>query len=358
MRTTGRFFVAEYDFSKYFENISHEYLWKQIRDREISMTDAERSVISAFLTAPAVAEQGYRPVGGGLRQRGVPQGTSASLFLANVAACELDRALERLGVSFVRYADDTLIWSTDYEQICRASDAMFDISSRLGVPINLKKSQGIRILGPDGHPAEMAHTNSVEFLGHRIGLHRTSIRDSVVARFKTRINKLIYFNLLREPLRGTQSLARLGSVDRDYVTFTWQVRRYIYGDISERSLRKFEKRGVPRRRFRGFMAYFPLVDDDEQLRSLDRWMGCQIRLALRKRGRLLTKGSTNQLPPPHGLPTNLAEYTRKSRSTGGTLDLRLPSMLRVGLVIRTAAKRYGSAVVGRSPKYSYGSPER
>jgi len=39
------------------------------------------------------------------RERGIPQGTSISLFLANVAPWDLDRSLERLGVSFVRYAD-------------------------------------------------------------------------------------------------------------------------------------------------------------------------------------------------------------------------------------------------------------
>jgi hypothetical protein len=65
------------------------------------------------LAAPTLEQSkyttSYKPLSQGF---GIPQGTSISLFLANVAAYALDRRLETLGVGFVRYADDTIIWST------------------------------------------------------------------------------------------------------------------------------------------------------------------------------------------------------------------------------------------------------
>ena len=130
------------------------------------------------------------------------------------------------------------------------------VAERIGAPINMTKSSGIRLLVPEGAPAEIKSTTEVEYLGHRVTPQSVGIKDRVVARIKKRINELLYFNLIREPAARTQDLGRLQTVDRDYVTYIWQVRRYLYGDISERVLRRFEARGVPRRRFRGVLSFF------------------------------------------------------------------------------------------------------
>jgi hypothetical protein len=179
------------------------------------------------------------------RERGIPQGTSISLFLANIAAWELDRSLERLGVSFVRYADDTLIWSTDYSQLCRAVDTLHEMAARIGSPINLEKSGGIRLLVPPGAPCELPRIESIEYLGHRIMFSSVSLKDRVVQRIKKRITELLYFNLIKEPEAGTQNPARLQRVDRDYVTCVWQVRD-IFTEISPKGdYVAFKREGFP-----------------------------------------------------------------------------------------------------------------
>ena len=354
LRGKSRVFLAEYDFSKYFDNISHDYLWGIIRDHQFLLTAAEEVVIRSILLSKPLDFDSYDETASVARERGIPQGTSISLFLANVAAWELDRSLEKLGVSFVRYADDTLIWSTDYAQLCRAVETLHEVAGRIGTPINVEKSSGIRLLVPEGAPAEIKSTTEVEFIGHRLTLDSIGIKDSVVRRIKKRINELLYFNLIREPAAGTQDLGRLKSVDRDYVTYIWQVRRYLYGDISERVLRRFEEKGVPRRRFRGVMSFFPLIDDSKQLEALDSWLVCATCLAVRKRGRLLRTMGCPRLPKLHGLVCDeLASLITHSGTTGDIVDLRIPSFRRIANVVRKAATQYGTSTVARTLKYDY-----
>ena len=155
-----------------------------------------------------------------------------------------------------------------------------------GADVNLKKSGGVRLLVPKGAPAEFSSTSSVDYLGHCFLLDKVAIKDSLIKKIKTRVQKLIYYNLVRAPKLGTQNLSRLGRVDKDYTTFIWQLRRYMYGDVSERAIRRFGVRGVPPKRFRGVMSYFPFVDARDQLEELDRWLVSQTFLGLKRRGRL------------------------------------------------------------------------
>lgn len=174
-------------------------------------------------------------------------------------------------------------------------------------------------------------------------------------KLKTRINELLYFNLVREPARGTQHPRSLsGGVDHDYTTFIWQLRRYLYGDISERGLRKMVAKGTVRRRFRGFMSFFPLVNDDVLLADLDRWIVAQTCLALRKRYRLLTESGLTTLPVPYSVSCGqLTALIGTSATTGNTVDLRLPSLLRIAKVIKRAVRRYGPTSVAQGLQYEY-----
>jgi RNA-directed DNA polymerase len=135
LRSTRRVFLAEYDFSKYFDSISHDYVWKVLEERQFLISPLEKLVLEGFLQSNLQRPDDYlkrSPASATVRTHGLPQGTSVSLFLANVAAWELDRALERIGVGFARYADDTLIWSPDYSRICDAVQALSGMVSDIG----------------------------------------------------------------------------------------------------------------------------------------------------------------------------------------------------------------------------------
>ncbi|WP_082282562.1 reverse transcriptase domain-containing protein [Mycobacterium colombiense] len=292
-----RVFIAEYDFTKYFDRIDHKFLYDCLDELDIVRTPLEDKLIHAFLGTPIphlVKSASGRLLPSG--EAGLAQGTSVSLFLANIAATKLDRALERLGVGFVRYADDTLIWSPDYSRICMAAEVLHEAAEQIGTPINTKKSPGIRLLVKrDDAKTELESTTAVDYLGHSIGLGSIRMRESAVTRIKTKIGNLIYNNLLRELMAGRQSPRQLTGNDRDYITCILQIRRYIYGPLGETEIHRFMQGSIPFMSFEGVMAFFPLVNDKDQLSHLDGWLSSEIWLATRRRQRLLIE---QKLPTP------------------------------------------------------------
>jgi RNA-directed DNA polymerase len=349
-----RLFIAEYDFRQFFDAVEHDYLMEAMERMKITISATERATLQAFLQSPLPLM--IDGTGGGARSgRGIPQGTSVSLLMANIAASELDRALDRLGVGFARYADDTLIWSTDYGRICEAAVALHDASDQIGSPINSEKSPGIRLLVRDANTqSEVLATNKILFLGHELELRQIRIKESTVDKIKKRVQHLIFTNLLLEPLAGTQSLRRFGTDDLDYNVFVLQLRRYLYGPLSEADVQRLRSGNIPPMSFQGVMSFYPLVDDDKQLRALDEWILNRVWLAMRKRARLL-RAAGLPVPTPHGLSRfKLSQFRTKSRSTGRPVDLRLPTLEAMAGVIRAAVTRHGLGVVTRHPNlYAY-----
>jgi hypothetical protein len=201
----------------------------------------------------------------------------------------LDRRLERLGVGFARYADDTLIWSDNYADIGRATNVLEDAAREMGVDFNFLKSKGVSLLSPEGMPTEITSQNSLDYLGYTISQTNLSIRQKSVIRIKRRIAYLIYSNLLQEPKRGHFPANRvLGPIDRDYPVLIYQLRRYLYGGLSEAKLRRYLSRQVPQMRYRGLMSFYPVVDDEELLASLDGWMLSCVMRALKLRSQMFS----------------------------------------------------------------------
>lgn len=356
---TKRIFVAEYDFQDFFGSISHEYLFERLKESNMKVTPLEKHIIERFLQAPILESGAYSATASSEpRTAGIPQGTSLSLFLANLAASELDRSLELLGVGFVRFADDTLIWSSSYEQICQAVTALYEASALIGSAIHEDKSKGIRLLtSVPSRPAEMTTTEHVNFLGHRLDLQTIRMKDSSLDKIKKRITELVYTNLLLEPSKGSQCSDRLTetNVDKDYVTLIFQLRRYLYGSLTESDLRRFRNGSIPKMKFDGVMSYFPLVNNSKELTQLDGWIATTIWLAMQKRARLL-KAAHLGVPDPHGLSKEeLITFKAQSpKATGGSTDLRIPSVRRISDVISLAVTTHGLQVVSSNgPLYSY-----
>ncbi|NEA59548.1 hypothetical protein G3I60_36660 [Streptomyces sp. SID13666] len=354
-----RIFLAEYDFTKFFDSISHDYVWRIIADQGFLISPLEKHVLNSFLDTTLQSRDAYcHRTPPDARGAGLPQGTSISLFLANVAAWELDRTLERLGVGFARYADDTLIWSNDYSLICKSVDTLSNLSQKIGADLNFKKSHGISIFAPEGTPVELKSKPRVEFVGYKFDNTGTGMRASVVSRIKRRISFLIWANLLEPLAKGQIVPGRVApSVDRDYLVMLLQIRRYLYGNLSESKLRRLNSGRARRIHFPGVMSYFPLVTDLAQLKELDGWLLHTISTSLNKRGRILKSKGIVDLPVPHGLDGDqlLKAFARTSR--GMRIDLRIPSFVRIGTCINAAANAHGPNAVGRAGgplHYDYG----
>jgi RNA-directed DNA polymerase len=352
----SRIFIAEFDFRKFFDSISHEHIRRALSDQRFFITDRENKVIDAFLRAPSLPPSEYTAEWKGEREKGIPQGTSISLFLANVAAYPLDRKLEALGVGFARYADDTLIWGDSYDIVCRAVNALEETAAEMGVELNFNKSEGISILCPEGVTAEFRSKASVSFIGYTIGSQLISFRRENLKKSQDWLSYLIYSNLVQEPKKGRVMSERVsGDVDWDYVVMLAQIRRYLYGELSESQLRKYMGRQTPLMRYHGLMSFYPVVNDESVLKHVDGWLLNSVYRALRLRGRLLLKSGLSRLPIPHGLSkADLVKFRHITRE-GKRIDLRFPSIARVARLIRRASKTYGaSAIAGPGSNAYYG----
>jgi len=95
----GKRVVADVDLEKFFDNVNFDVLLgrlaKRIKDKR--MLGLIRRYLEAGIMVNGVVMERYQ---------GTPQGGPLSPLLANVLLDEVDKELERRGLSFVRYADD------------------------------------------------------------------------------------------------------------------------------------------------------------------------------------------------------------------------------------------------------------
>jgi retron-type reverse transcriptase len=78
------------------------------------------------------------------RRKGGPQGSPLSPLLSNILLNELDKELERLGLLYIRYADDFSIYTKSKSAARKAGNMIFlFLRDKLKLPINREKS-GIR----------------------------------------------------------------------------------------------------------------------------------------------------------------------------------------------------------------------
>lgn len=312
----ARSFIAEFDFSDFFGSISHAYLGGQFDQNGFLISEEERRIIWAFLKG---------------RERGIPQGTSISLFLANLACWRLDHGLEREGVKFARYADDTIVWSLDYQKICSAFSIISEFSSAAGIPINAEKSAGISLLSKEGLPSELSSRKThVEFLGYSISVGAVSIKRASVKKIKRQISYLLYRNLI-QPLRGKvlRGLV-IPSNNRDdaLLVAISQVRRYMYGGLTSAMLRRYINGRSRRISFKGIMSFYPLVNDEAQLRALDGWLTAVLYRAVQLRSRLLKKWKFDRSDSfPFNVPHGELVKSFRAQIVAGKQLLEIPSFM-------------------------------
>lgn len=354
-----RIYVAEFDFSKFFDKITHEYLWDIFHTRGFLYTEMEEYILRAFLESTSSKPSSYLPNSGTQRKVGIPQGTSISLFLANLVCWELDHELEGIGVRFARYADDTLIWSNSYDKVVRAYDIISKFSILIGAPINFAKSEGITLIS-ERISEEIKSKLQVRFLGYDISLTQTSVSSKNVAKIKEKISFLIYENLIQPQKNGIFNLSRLDLIDWDYVTTLSQIRSYLYGGLDDTKLRHYKLGIIDSLSFRGLMSYYPLVDDEKQLKILDGWLIHTLKQSLRWREKTWYSNKGISLPGP---TQNWIEEIVNNKKwvhpvSHIEFDLRVPSFLQINRAMKLGLNRGGIKNVANpnSPYYSSRNP--
>lgn len=329
-----RLFVAEYDFSNFFGNISHDYLLEQLKYNGFFVSERENKLIRAFITNS--------------NNKGIPQGSSISLFLANLVCWQLDKQLEELGVRFARYADDTIIWTNDYTKICKAVEVMDLFSKEVGVPINLAKSEGVHQIVKAKMPSELYRNKLfIEFLGYKVTLDNISIKEEAVRKIKKNISYILYKNLIKPintlPMRATKAALPDKDKDRMLLVAISEVRRYLYGNLNEHLIGNYLSGQYKWISFKGLMSFYPLITDVDQLKELDGWLVAALYRTIQKRKKILIKNGIHiEGSKPFNLSQEeLIDYCKTAKINDKNNLLRIPSFITIYRVVQKGLKEQG-----------------
>ncbi len=329
LKRNERTFLAEFDFSDFFGSISHEFLKGQFSENGFYISPEERFVINSFLKE---------------RKVGIPQGTSISLFLANLTCWKFDQDLEREGVKFSRYADDTIVWSPEYAKICNSFGLINEFSRNAGVKINPTKSEGISLLTKDGLPSEIVAKTSLDFLGYSLSVDKVSIKDTSVTKIQKQISYILYRNLIQPLKQNVLSGQRIPANDKDnnFLSAMCEVRRYMYGGLSKKQIKDFLSGRTKRIYFKGVMSFYPLVDDVDQLTKLDGWLLSVIHRILKLRCKLLARRGFHR---SHSFPFNVSRSELLERCAvevvSGKHLLEVPSFLLIHRALKKGLQESG-----------------
>ena len=170
----GYRWCVDLDLEKFFDRVSHDKLMARIETRVSDQRVLK--LIRSFLKAGVMEGGLVSPV-----DEGTPQGGPLSPLLSNIVLDEFDRELERRGLRFARYADDSNI----YVRSRRAGERVMEsitrfITTKLKLKVNQQKSAVAR-------PWER------KFLGFSFTANREPkrrIAPKAVLRFKEKVREL------------------------------------------------------------------------------------------------------------------------------------------------------------------------
>lgn len=129
--------IVEIDLKEFFDRVDHilllELLYRKIKCKQTMC------LIRRWLRAPLEKDGRLFK-----RRMGIPQGSPISPLLSNIILNELDAEMERLGLRFVRYADDFSVYCKTKAEAVKAGNGIYIfLRDKLKLPINREKS-GIR----------------------------------------------------------------------------------------------------------------------------------------------------------------------------------------------------------------------
>lgn len=133
---TGYSYVYDFDIKGYFDNIPHKKLMKVLNKYIADGTVLQ--MIWKWLKA-GYMEDGIKYE----TERGAQQGGVISPLLANLYLNELDWELEKEGLAFVRYADDSVVFTRTQEELDKAETVVKQVLDELGLELAEDKTDKI-----------------------------------------------------------------------------------------------------------------------------------------------------------------------------------------------------------------------
>lgn len=169
---SGKQWVVDIDLSKFFDRINHDRL---IARMGLTISDKRiLRLVGMFLRSGVMANGLVSPT-----IEGSPQGGPLSPLLSNIVLDELDKELERRGLSFCRYADDCNCFVGSEQAAKRVMESVSKfIESKLKLKVNTDKSR-------------VAQSDEVKFLGMTIVCGSRCISKKSMKRAMERTRELI-----------------------------------------------------------------------------------------------------------------------------------------------------------------------
>ena len=133
---SGYLYVYDFDIKGYFDNIPHKKLMK-VLNKYIS-DGTILSLIWKWLKAGYMEDEVRYEQTAGTQQGGV-----ISPLLANIYLNELDWELDKAGLEFVRYADDSIVMCRSSEELEKAKEVVARVIKELGLELAEDKSDDI-----------------------------------------------------------------------------------------------------------------------------------------------------------------------------------------------------------------------
>ena len=253
----GKSWVVDIDLEKFFDRVNHDMLMARVARK---ITDKRMlKLIRGFLNAGAMENGLVSPT-----KEGTPQGGPLSPLLSNIMLDDLDKELERRGLSFCRYADDCNIYVASQKAGDRVKRSITQfITTRLKLKVNEEKSAVDR---PDNR----------KFLGYTIAAGRKEPKlkpakqsiERLKAKVKTICRKGRGRNIRRivaeltQALRGWVHYFKLSTVKKIFEELDRWIRRRLRSII----WRQWKR---PRTRFRNLMK----IGLEEDRAAMSAWNG-------------------------------------------------------------------------------------
>jgi RNA-directed DNA polymerase len=257
----GHLCIFDADFSGFFDSVNHDLLLEKVRSLNLdsrAATFLKRFMKARRITPTAVIarqqsagrQSKYAVI---RRTEGVPQGGILSGLLTNLFLADFDQTILQQAAGYIRYADDFLV-------LCKTPEECQSIRDLVEV-----KATSLRL---ELHP-EKTHTcisagRGVDFLGFRVGTKGIRVRGSNKAKFKQRILRIL----------ETQNPRK--TPDASLRSLIYRINFIIRGPNKEHMDLLIAQGKVTHRFRRSWIGFFRIVDDEAQVRSLDRWIRKQV----------------------------------------------------------------------------------
>lgn len=199
----GYIWIVDIDLEKFFDNVPQDKLMSYVH---IIINDGDtESLIRKYLKAGIMENGKY-----GKSEKGTPQGGNLSPLLSNILLNELDKELERRGLHFTRYADDSVI---TVKSEASAKRVMYSITSwierKLGLKVNMTKTK-------------ITKPNDLKYLGFGFYYDKSTKtwklrpHESSIKKFKQALKRL---TIRKSPMKMGERIRKLNQVIRGWINY-------------------------------------------------------------------------------------------------------------------------------------------